>query len=164
MLQPVIAFFEEGLGLKRHASVAFLGLITALGSAFVVYFSKDMMALDTLDFWVGTMLLFVLAMIQTFLYGWVLGIDRGEEEAHYGAHIRIPRFVQYLLKYVTPVYLLAVFFGVIYTQGKSYWTTLTTEPVAGMSFGLLLLVMGFLLLMVNIAGRRWQSEGRYEER
>src|SRR5438034_2699277 len=40
MLQPVIAFFEEGLGLRRHASVAFLGLISALGSGFILYFSK----------------------------------------------------------------------------------------------------------------------------
>src|SRR6478735_499889 len=39
MLQPVIAFFEEGFGLKRHASVAFLGLLCVLGSALVVYFS-----------------------------------------------------------------------------------------------------------------------------
>lgn len=31
MLQPVVAFLEEGLGLKRHGSVALLGLITAIG-------------------------------------------------------------------------------------------------------------------------------------
>ena len=57
MLQPVIAFFEEGFGLKRHASVAFLGLLCVLGSALVVYFSKGLVALDTFDFWAGTMLL-----------------------------------------------------------------------------------------------------------
>jgi NSS family neurotransmitter:Na+ symporter len=162
MLQPVIAFFEEGLGLKRHASVAFLGLVTAMGSAFVVYFSKNMMALDTLDFWAGTMLIFVLAMIQAFLYGWVLGIERGEKEAHEGAHLRIPRFVQYVLKYVTPLYLLAIFVGVIWTQGPSYWKTLTTDPVAGMSFGLIVLVLVFLLVTVHIAGRRWEAEGRFK--
>src|SRR5438046_7936011 len=53
MLQPVIAFFEEGLGMKRHASVAFLALFSSLGSAFVVYFSKGQIALDTFDFWGG---------------------------------------------------------------------------------------------------------------
>ena len=40
MLQPVIAFFEEGLGLKRHASATLLGLVSAMGSGFVVYFLK----------------------------------------------------------------------------------------------------------------------------
>jgi neurotransmitter:Na+ symporter, NSS family len=163
MLQPVIAFFEEGLGLKRHASVAFLGLITAFGSAYVVYFSKNMVALDTLDFWAGTMLIFVLAMIQAFLYGWVLGIERGEAEAHEGAHLRIPRFVQYVLKYITPLYLLAIFAGVIYTKAGEYWRTLTTDPVAGMSFGFIVAVLVFLLVTVHIAGRRWRAEGRLTE-
>jgi NSS family neurotransmitter:Na+ symporter len=97
MLQPVIAFLEEGLGMRRHASVAFLGLIAALGSLLVAYFSRGRVALDTFDFWGGTMLLLVLATTQSILYGWVLGIDRGEREAHYGAHLRIPRFVQYIL-------------------------------------------------------------------
>jgi NSS family neurotransmitter:Na+ symporter len=30
MLQPIIAFLEEGFGLKRHASASILGLITAM--------------------------------------------------------------------------------------------------------------------------------------
>src|SRR5207237_4892154 len=63
MLQPVIAFFEEGLGLRRLASVTFLALFSSLGSAFVVYFSKGQIALDTFDFWGGTMLLLLLATI-----------------------------------------------------------------------------------------------------
>lgn len=109
MLQPVIAFFEEGFGLKRHASTAILGLITAMGCGFVLHFSKDLMVLDTFDFWVGSVLIFLLALVQSILYGWVFGIDRGEQEAHIGAHLRIPRFVQYMLKYVVPVYLLVIF-------------------------------------------------------
>ena len=109
MLQPCIAFLEEGLGLKRRASAAMLGLIAALGCGFVLYFSKGSVALDTFDFWVGTFLIFILSMFQTVLYGWVFGIDRGHAELHQGAHIRVPRFVQYVLKYVTPAYLLAIF-------------------------------------------------------
>ena len=127
------------------------------------------MALDTLDFWTGTMLIFVLAMIQSFLYAWVLGIDRGEKEAHEGAHLRIPRFVQYVLKYVTPLYLLTIFVGVMVTEGLGYWKTtpgppywktLTTDKVAGLSFGLICLVFVFLLITVHIAGRRWRAQGR----
>ena len=111
MLQPVIAFFEEGFGLKRHASAAFLGMVTVLGVGFVLYFSKGSLALGLFDFWVGTTLIFILAMVQAFMYGWIFGIKKGEIEAHRGAHIRIPRFVQYMLKYVTPLYLLVIFVG-----------------------------------------------------
>jgi NSS family neurotransmitter:Na+ symporter len=110
MLQPVIAFFEEGLGLKRHASVTFLGLIAAFGTGFCVYFSKDTAALDTMDFWVGTFLIYVLAMFQTLLYGWGMGIEKGEQEMHHGAHLRVPRIVQFVLKYVSPTFLFIVFF------------------------------------------------------
>jgi neurotransmitter:Na+ symporter, NSS family len=109
MLQPVIAFLEEGFGLKRHASAAFLGLLSALGCLFVLYFSKGMVALDTMDFWIGSVLIFLLALIQSLIYGWAFGIERGEQEAHLGAHMRIPRFVQLMLKYVVPVYLIAIF-------------------------------------------------------
>ncbi len=130
MLQPVIAFFEEGLGLKRHASAALLGLVSALGCGFVMYFSKNLVALDTFDFWVGSVLIFVLAMIQAILYGWVLGIDRGEQEAHQGANMRIPRFIQYLLKYVTPVYLLAIFILFCFYKLPSYATTIWNSPAA----------------------------------
>ncbi len=109
MLQPAIALLEEGLGLKRKASVAMLGFITAVGAAFVVWFSKDLIALDTLDFWVGTFAIYVLAGFQVVLFGWVLGVKRGFEELGRGAEIRIPAVFKFIIKYVSPVYLLTVF-------------------------------------------------------
>ena len=109
MLQPVIAFLEEGFGLRRHASAALLGLISALGCGFVLNYSENLLALDTFDFWVGTVLIFLLALVQAVIYGWIFGIEKGEHEAHVGAHLRIPRPVQYLLKYVVPVYLTVIF-------------------------------------------------------
>lgn len=110
MIQPGIAFLEEALGIGRRVSVAFLGFITGGGSLFVVYFSKDIKALDTLDFWVGTVLIYVLATFQILLFGWVIGIRKGFEAAHEGALIRIPRVFGFIMKYVSPVFLLTVFF------------------------------------------------------
>ena len=54
MLQPVLAFLEEGLALSRARAVAILGAITACGTGLVVHFSRDLTALDAMDFWVGT--------------------------------------------------------------------------------------------------------------
>ena len=84
-----------------------------------------MVALDTFDFWVGTMFIFILAMIQAVIYGWVFGIEKGYEELHRGANIRVPWFVQIMLKYVTPAYLLAIFIGICITQGPDYAKTLS---------------------------------------
>lgn len=160
MLQPVIAFFEEGLGLKRHASATLLGLISAMGCGFVVYFSKGMLALDTFDFWIGTVLIFVLAMVQAIIYGWMFGIEKGHEELHRGAHIRVPWFVQIMLKYITPAYLGAIFVGVCYTQGPDYAKTLSEGGVPLMSVVFIGTVLVFLLLLIRIAGKRWVAEGR----
>jgi SNF family Na+-dependent transporter len=246
MLQPVIAFFEEGLGLKRHASATMLGLVSALGTGFVLYFSKDSMAMDTLDNWVGTLLIFTLAMFQSVLYGWIFGIERGDDELHKGAHIHVPYFIQYVLKYVAPTYLFIIFAtfcwknlpssvvpiepkleistaaaadlsqgsipaairaeldakeiavpenAAVSPDGAGRWNigkpgappaiTVTSgtnadgaevlivgtyrigwieniliNPVAMMAVGLIATILVFLLILINIAGKRWEKEGR----
>jgi len=110
MLQPGIAFLEEVLKIGRKQSVAMLGLITAGGSGFVVYFSKDLKALDTLDFWVGTFLIFILASAQILVFSWGLGVDRGLNEARVGSAIAIPRIFRPIMLWVCPLFLLVVFF------------------------------------------------------
>ena len=114
MLQPVIAFLEEGFGLKRRGSTLFLAIMTLAGTGFVLYFSANSTAMNTFDFWVGTVFIYILAFIQALVYGWIFGIEQGEREAHQGAHLRIPRIVQYLLKYVVPIYLLVLFAAFCY--------------------------------------------------
>ena len=97
MLQPVIAFLEEGFALKRHASARLLGLIAALGCGFVLWFSRILRRSIRLISGSARFHLCVYPMFQAVLYGWMFGIQRGEAEAHQGAHIRIPKFVQYML-------------------------------------------------------------------
>ncbi len=165
MLQPVIAFLEEGFGLQRHASAAFLGLVSAFGVGFVAYFSKGTLALDTLDFWVGNVMIFILAFVQAIFYGWIFGIKKGDEEAHRGAHIRIPYFVQLILKFVVPVYLIVIFVGFVYFNLRDQIKTLSDEKnvVALWSLGLIGVVIVFLCLLVYLAGERWEKEGRYKK-
>ena len=162
MLQPVIAFLEEGFALKRHASAAILGLVSALGTGYVAFFSEGLLALDTLDFWVGTFLIFLLALFQSIIYGWVLGIDRGEIEAHRGAHLRIPHFVQLMLKFVVPVYLLAIFALFSWQNLWPYARAISQNSVAKLSILFIAVVAVFLNILIAIAGRRWQREGRFE--
>jgi len=109
MLQPGIAFIEESLNFTRKQSVALLGTITCLGTAYVTYFSKNTIALDTMDFWVGTVLIYVLATVQIILFSWVFGIEKGWAEAHRGAAIRIPSIFKFIMKFVSPILLLVIF-------------------------------------------------------
>jgi len=174
MLQPFIAFLEEGFNLERHASASLLAIIALSGSLFVMYFSKGLLALDTLDFWVGTLLIFVLAMVQAVIYGWVFGIRRGEVEAHRGASLRIPFFVQLLLKYVVPVYLGIIFVMFCWQKVPSsvdpktgehvpgYLETVINDPVALMSVIFIGGVTTLLLVMIHLAGVNWQRDGRFD--
>lgn len=172
MLQPGIAFLEEGLGLSRKQSVTWLGLITAIGTMFVVYFSKDLKALDTMDFWVGTVCLFVMGTILVIYFGWILGIERGWKEAHEGAEMRIPSIYKFIIKYISPVYLLAIFvlfilFNVFGWDPKTGAFTPTSyvrdligddpSPVARVTVSFLIIIFAFFTVLTALAGKRWDK-------
>ncbi len=159
MLQPAIALLEEGLGLGRKASVAILSFVTAVGSMFVVYFSKNLIVMDTFDFWVGTFGLYLLATFEVILFGWVLGVDKGFEELRRGAEIKIPEFFKFVIKYVSPVYLLTIFAAWCYQefwQNPQRLRTILEEPAAQAAMLFLALVAVFFGLLVTQSVRRWQ--------
>jgi SNF family Na+-dependent transporter len=165
MLQPAIALLEEGLGLGRKASVALLGFVTAVGAAFVVYFSKDLTALDTLDFWIGTFAIYVLATFQVILFGWILGVDKGFEELNRGAEIRIPSFVKYIIKYVSPVYMLAIFGFWCYTelfQKGDRLRQILDNSVVQMSVGFIVIVVVLFTLLIAQSVKRWRIQERQQ--
>ena len=155
MLQPAIALLEEGLGLSRHASVAILGFITLTGTGLVVYFSKGFVALDTIDFWVGTFCIYVLATIQVILFGWVLGADRGMKELDHGAEIRIPRVVKYIIKYVAPVYLLVIFVMWMGQNAKERIDSIMNNQTVAISIGFIAAVLLLFILLIGQSVKRW---------
>jgi len=110
MLQPGIAFLEEALDVERRVSVALLSLLTVFGTGVVVYFTGGQMkALDTLDFWIGTLLIFVLATIQIIVFGWHWGVERGFAEMHQGAAMRVPSLFRPVMKWISPAFMLLIF-------------------------------------------------------
>jgi SNF family Na+-dependent transporter len=174
MLQPGIAFLEEGLGLGRKASVALLGLITAIGTLFVWYFSKDLKAMDTIDFWVGTLMLFVQATILVLIFGWRIGVNEGWRLMHEGAEMRAPGFYRFVLKYITPLFLIGIFvmwllrnvagWNFSFTdptfQPSGYITDLigaTPSPVARLTVGFIAITTLFALILTHLAGNRWNA-------
>jgi len=162
MLQPGIAFLEESLKIERKQSVAILGFITAVGTGFVLYFSEDLKALDTLDFWVGTLLIFILATTQIVVFAWGFGVRRGLEEAAKGAVFRIPSVFVPVMKFVCPIFLIGIFalwvlvnvFGFSFTGGEpeisGYVKDLFVTPnaVAWMSVALVAIFGAFVTLLV----------------
>ncbi len=159
MLQPAIAFLEEGFALGRRASVTFLAMIVTIGALIVIHFSENLVALDTMDFWVATLLLFILAMVHVILFGWVFDVRLARAELTRGAEIPIPRLYWFVIKYISPVYLVAIFVGFCWynlpdrirgiIESNQRETILFVLAFVG------LLMIGFTFL-IKEAGRRWE--------
>jgi SNF family Na+-dependent transporter len=109
ILQPTIAFLEEAFRMRRAVSITWLAVLLVAGTGWVWFFSKDLMALDTIDFWVGTVGVYLQGMLIVMLFAWVIGIDKSWRELHRGALLRVPSFFRGILRYVTPLYLVAIF-------------------------------------------------------
>ena len=119
MLQPAVAFLEDGFGLKRRASVTILGVITAVGATLTMYFSKDLLAIDYTDFWCNVLMILA-ATGLVIMFGWVIGAERGVQEMNRGADFRVPRFMPVMIRYVTPTFLLVILVAWTATQAGDY--------------------------------------------
>ena len=107
MLQPAIAFLEDGFGLRRRSSVALLGVITALGAVPIMYFTKGYLAMDHTDFWCNLTII-IAATCQVLVFGWVIGAKRGVKEMNRGADFKVPGIMPIMIRYVTPAFLILV--------------------------------------------------------
>lgn len=157
MMQPSKAFLEEALGLNKGAATTLMCVVCFIGSFFVIWFSKDLVALDTLDFWVGSFLVFVMAAIQIICFAWVFGLERGIQEAEQGALMRIPRIFHFVIKYVAPVYVIVVFIGFCVQQLPAYVAQIGRNPVAQYTFMLMVAVAIGLIVATRIGVIRWSK-------
>jgi len=107
LASPAIAFLQEEVGLtRRNAAKAITGLGIGMGLFHVFFLQKGV--LDEWDYWAGTFGLVVFAAIEIFLFSWVFGINRGWDELHEGADLKIPGFYKPVMKWVTPAFLLVL--------------------------------------------------------
>ena len=159
MLQPSQAFFEEALGIGRGAATALVTVWGLAGNAFVLWYSKDLTALDTIDFWVGSFFILVMAAVQIIAFGWIFGLERGIEEAHAGAHLHIPRFFRFVIKYVAPVYLVVVIAGFCIQKMPAYFDTLKKDDDAQRTWIVIGATIVGLFAIMFVGARRWRARG-----
>jgi len=159
MYQPSLAFFQESLGWTRRGASALMVTVCVIGSFLVMYYSKDGLFWTTIDDWVGTFLIFVLAMVQIICFSWIFGVDRGIKYAHQGAHIHIPRFYRFIMKYVTPTYLLVVFAAFCWRNLGSWIRAVAAEPLKQGAMLLILATVVLLVVCTRVGEKRWRAAG-----
>lgn len=154
MYAPAVAHLKEATAWTHKKSTAVIAVIGALGAILTLWFTAGGAFWSTVDFWVGTYLIFVAAMVQIIYFGWVFGIDRGWKEMHQGAAIQVPAIFKFVMKYVAPAYLIIVFVGFtvqsLSTELRNSWAS-TGSRVA------MLTVAALLVYLVVVT---WHGEKR----
>jgi neurotransmitter:Na+ symporter, NSS family len=117
---PWMSFMQDEFKWKREKSAMSFGLMAlVLGLPTVLFFQLGVF--DEYDYWAGTVSLVLFALLETILFVWVFGIDKGWAEINRGADIKLPIIFKYIMKYVTPVLLLFVFIGSLFTPQGNEW-------------------------------------------
>lgn len=108
MGQPLVAFLEDEYGMSRlRAALLFGGATFALG--FVCVWLYPGGAFDEFDFWTGTFSLVVFALGESLIFAYVFGVEKGWQEITRGADMKVPPVFKYVIKYVTPLFILVIF-------------------------------------------------------
>ena len=146
---PVVTFLQDEFSISRQRSVVYTMLIIIVSVLPVILVSQ---VLDEWDFWAGTIMLVVFGFIEIVMFMWIFGADKAWNEINSGGFIKVPRVFYYILKYLTPFFLLILISWWGYTSlpsvmGESGWNIWFARLyIAGLFV--------FLSVMVYIAGRR----------
>ncbi|MEW6355476.1 MAG: sodium-dependent transporter [Planctomycetota bacterium] len=157
LVQPAIAFLEDEFDIERKNAVKLFAAVSfVLCQPAIFMLSRGVM--DDLDFWGGTVLLVIFATTESILFAWVFGIDKAWDEIHVAARMRLPGIYKFIIKYVTPLFLLTIIGMWLY---QDWWPVIVMKNVkpADKPFVLqsrLMLLGTFLALcvMVHIAWRK----------
>ena len=153
MLQPVSAFVAESLELSERRAAGIVLAVATAGSGWVMFHSHDLAALEALDFWVGTVGVFLFAAIQVVIFSWVWGAERGLAEANHGARLPLPGWWAWVLRYVSPGFLLVVLVGFCVQELPKHLAVLADSVVMTRTLGL----VGIAALAVAWLVRRRQA-------
>jgi len=164
LAQPAIAFIEDEFDMSRKKAVILFAVVAFILCNAAIFFLGNGVV-DELDFWGGTFCLVLFATIEVILFGWIFGINNAWEEMHHGADMKIPGIYKYIIKYVTPVFLI-VLLGVWFIQEWLPVIRMENVPAVNKNYilstrwGLSILFL-VLAVLVKIAWKKRKIRGQY---
>lgn len=158
---PAVAFLEDEFNLTRKEASVVFAVVTFILCQPVIFFLGNGV-LDEMDFWGNSVCLVVFAAIEAILFAWVFGMERAWTELHVGSDVRIPRIYRFIIKYITPMFLIIII-GVWLWQDWKKQLFMENVPEANRPFVILTRIglLGFLLflsLMIWIVWKRRPEE------
>jgi SNF family Na+-dependent transporter len=159
MGQPILAFLEDEFGFSRRKAAATFGMVIfALG--FFCLWLYPGGAFDEFDFWTGTFALVVFALGEAFIFSWVFGIEKGWAELNRGADIKIPYIFRYVIKYVTPAFILVIFIGAMIKPDAGDWGAALSGLFSGEGWSLAPDSVIGKILHVGVEDYKWFDAGK----
>lgn len=176
MIQPGITFLEEGFNLNKKQAVSILSAFTLSITMSIVYFSKDLSALDQTDFWVGIFFIYVLATIQVLIYGWKIGPALARIESKKGSLMHLPKSFDFIIKYITPALLLIIFAIYAYNDLPTYLLKMSADHMlsiapagsvpedvimsAHVSKGVFITLLSIFILLIYLSykSHKWETK------
>ncbi len=153
--QPVIAFLEDEFGLSRRKAVTATMLALFLLAHFAILLPK---ALDEMDFWAGTFFVVVFALCEVTIFFWGFNPSAAWREINRGGLIKLPRIFFFIMRYVTPFFLLIITGWWLFKELPKYLQE--TSPTIWVTRLLLVgIFLGFGVL-VYISGRKEKGHER----
>ena len=117
---PWIGFMRDEFKWSQKKGAYTFGALTLLmGLPCVLFYSQGVF--EEYDYWAGTVSLVIFALAEIVLFSWVFGAKNGWKEINLGADIKLPSVFQFVLKYVTPTFIIAVFIGALITPENNNW-------------------------------------------
>ena len=159
MYQPAVTFLQETLGVDRQRGTLYVSVLCLTGSLLVIYYTEGGVFWNTIDFWAGTFLILIMAMLEVVCFAWFFGIDAGWKEIHRGARIRIPAFFRYTMKYVAPLYLAVVLVAFSVSNLPASIRQIAQQPLAQGALVLIGAVILLAVVCVRIGEKRWRALG-----
>ncbi len=157
LAQPAVAFLEDEFNIGRKRAVIIFGVVCFILCQPAIFFlGRGVM--DELDFWGGTFCLVLFGTIEAILFAWVFGMENAWAEIHHGADMKIPRIYKFIIKYITPLFLLIILISWFLQDGISV-ILMKNVPKENIPFvlatrlGLMLLFL-ILAILVRYAWKR----------
>ena len=157
LAQPAVAFLEDEFDIKRGKAVWIFGIAAFILCHPAIFFLKNGVV-DELDFWGGTFCLVVFATVEVILFSWVFGMEKAWAEVHHGADMEVPKIYKFIIKYITPLFLLTILGAWFYQDWIEVILMANVAPVdriyiLATRLGLLVMFV-ILAILVKLAWKR----------
>ncbi|MCX6825847.1 MAG: sodium-dependent transporter, partial [candidate division Zixibacteria bacterium] len=157
LAQPAVAFLEDEFDIKKTKAVTLFAIFSFIMSIPAIIFLHRGV-LDDLDFWGGNVIIVLGATMEIILLSWVFGIDKAWDEMHLGARMRLPKIFKFIIRYVTPTFLILI---LGYWLVSDWWKVITMADIPRENvpyvLGIRLLLLAILLLFIYLVWYAWRK-------